>query len=499
MPCVASKFKPLPNEKIVLLGADYVVQQHPAASHLPFSAEGKRAIVYNLKAAAGNAWALKVFKKKYQTPDLLASVGNLKQLARFPGMLAANRSIIAPTDRPAVECPDLSYATLMPWIPGKTWNDLLLSAAKMGQQGKAVYDPQTGVALCRRFIEVMDELERIGAAHTDIAPGNVMLTLQSRDVQLLDLEDLFFPGAQPPSIQNTGSAGYRHPSADNGKTTWCPEGDRYAVAIMAAEFLIVSNPALGMLASDTGFFEGDRNSPIGAQRLALAYPFLDSTAPDFARLFKMAWNSSTLALCPRIADLRAALSNVSVPAITNQATPIPGVTWELPQARAQAAAAGASTVNTSQFWTQSGTQGQTAGPPAGIGWGSTGGITSATHSAGIRLRPLHWLLIVLALLIVGGILLYQHNAEVERRRSEYERQQLIEAETRRKAQEQEQVRLAEQARLKAEADAVSRGEAESTRYETWLRLELRPWRRTRSSSCSGTNVRIEQSIWLWII
>src|SRR4051794_20941692 len=122
MPCISGKFKPAPKETLQLPGGRYVIQPHPAAAHMPFSAEGRRAIVYNLEKTGGGSWALKVFKRKYQTPDLMNSAGELRKLSVLPGMLAASRSVVAPADQVAVECPDLSYATLMPWIAGTTWN-----------------------------------------------------------------------------------------------------------------------------------------------------------------------------------------------------------------------------------------------------------------------------------------------------------------------------------------------------------------------------------------
>jgi serine/threonine protein kinase len=465
MPCVAGRFKAAPHETIDLPSGRYTIQAHPAAPHLPFSAEGKRAIVYNVKSSAGAAWALKVFKKKYQTPELLGSAVSLEKLASFPGMLAAKRSVIAPTDRAAVDCPDLCYATLMPWIPGRTWYDLLVSAAQAGQRRMAIYSLDVGLALSRRLLEITEELERIGAAHTDIAPGNVMLELQTGDVQLLDLEDFYLPAAQPPSAQNTGSAGYRHPTAEAGKTMWCREGDRYAVAVMAAEFLILSNPGLGVLASDTGFFAEDRNSQVGAQRFALARPFLESSAPEFARLFSMAWNSTTLEACPPIAQLRAALSRVtaavSLAAQTSlpgsfTSPQIPGVAWDPPGARplAQSAAAGTA-ASGAQFWSQSGTQSWDVPNPV-----PTNPAVLLVQPGRNRFHPGYWILIALAVLTIIGISVYAynaHNAELERQRVYRE----AEEERRQAAEKQFEVNRRELADQHAEAQRQADQQAQA--------------------------------------
>src|SRR6185436_15116432 len=87
--------------------------------------------------------------------------------------------------------PDLAYAMIMPWIKGRTWFDFLVNAGSSGRP----FPFATALQLCKRFLEVLASLEKSGIAHTDLSPGNVVLETSSCDVQLLDLEDLYMPGA----------------------------------------------------------------------------------------------------------------------------------------------------------------------------------------------------------------------------------------------------------------------------------------------------------------
>src|SRR4051794_39384281 len=224
-------FDPNPGDSIDLFGQAYVVQPHPQAHYLPYRQKAGRARVYQLqKGQEGQYFALKEFKKLYRQPSLIDLYQNLHRVESFQGLRAARREIVLPADPAAQRYPNLEYAMLMPWIEGTTWFDVLGQAREDG----GYPDLATAIGLCDRFLEVMEELEKAGMAHTDISPGNVMVGFDPIDVQLVDLEDMYMPWALAPSKPNTGSAGYRHRS---GETTWKPEGDRYAAAVLAAEML----------------------------------------------------------------------------------------------------------------------------------------------------------------------------------------------------------------------------------------------------------------------
>jgi serine/threonine protein kinase len=310
MPCTGTKFKPLPNETLVLKKQTYTVRPHPMAPTSPLAAEGRRAVVISLQDVDGAKWALKVFRKAFRVSSLVGSATLVGRYQYLPGMIAARRSVIEPKDEAAVECPDLAYSTLMPWIEGTTWFDMLLKMAEYRRK----YDLRASLRICGTFLKVMDGLEQAGVTHTDIAPGNVSVNLKTFDVQLLDLEDIYVADAPEPKVKNTGSSGYRHPSADDGKTTWCAEGDRYATAVMAAEMLLLASPDVDSQSSDGGLFGGDRTTTTGTQRFNATYPYLQSVAPDFAELFRLAWMSDDFEACPTASQLASAIAKVPLPA-----------------------------------------------------------------------------------------------------------------------------------------------------------------------------------------
>jgi hypothetical protein len=302
----STHFEPEANDTLVLFGEEYAIQPHPSASDLPFSSEGRRATVCQLRNSSDDCFALKVFKKRFRSPALMQSVDRLSRVGTFEGMLAAKRRMLLPDGPEARKCNDLSYAMLMPWMVGETWFDIL-------QKTQAGYylRKSSAIHLCYRFLRVVAGLERALIAHTDISPGNVVLDFSHQSVQLLDLEEIYTPNAEPPAELIKGTLGYRHQTADDGKTLWCVEGDRYSAAIVAAELLILSNQNLAQLASEDGFFMDHCRSDIGKYRYKVAESWLSSVAPEFADLFKHSWACSTLARCPKVSTLCKAIGRVA--------------------------------------------------------------------------------------------------------------------------------------------------------------------------------------------
>ena len=280
---------------------------HPQVRMMAYASEGSRAVVYKVRKNSGSIHALKVFKKVYRTPALLDSAARLKVVESYSGFRAARRSVL-PTSDPAVRAqPDLAYAILMPWLEGKTWFDILLEASTTGPP----YNRGAAIRLCERFLQVMNQLESAGLAHTDIAPGNIVIGYKPLEIELIDLEDLYIPGTKPPEAMNYGSHGYRHPSADSGSSTWRAAGDRYATAVLSCEMLLLSDPDCARLATDAGFFVEDRRSQLGQQRLASATRCLRSFAPQFLNLFEAAWKSEKLESCPTVASFYQCVSELA--------------------------------------------------------------------------------------------------------------------------------------------------------------------------------------------
>ncbi|MEA2559828.1 MAG: hypothetical protein QOH06_1332 [Acidobacteriota bacterium] len=297
----ARRFDPRPGDSVILFGEHFEVQAHPSARTIRYAAEGRRAIVYQVaKTNSGGRelLALKVFFQAYRSTDLETTARRLWSLGNLEGMRAARRRIVLPSEPAVAEHPDLAYAMLMPWIQGKTWFDLLVTARTRGDH----LEPQRAVRLCERFLRVLRGLEEKSLAHTDIAPGNVAI-VDSSGIELLDLEDIYTPDSPLPQHGSGGSVGYRHQGSKSSKAVWCKEADRYAGAILAAEMLALADPNLARLATDEGFFGENCRSAQGREKFAKAEVYLHRMAPKFLEVFRRSWTARNLAECPALAEL----------------------------------------------------------------------------------------------------------------------------------------------------------------------------------------------------
>jgi hypothetical protein len=274
--------------------------------------------VYRLHDRAGAQHALKVFKKKYRTEAVRRACDELRHFAQMPGMKAAQRDVILPGSSDAQRCEPLGYSVLMPWVAGSTWFDVLSAAQLTTQKGKKLrpYLPVAGaLRASKSLLSVLGNLEQIGAAHTDVAPGNVVLELKYTSIQLLDLEDMYTPRTR--TGEGVGSPGYQHRSR---QSVHCPEGDRYAAAVMSAEMLLLADGDFARLASDEGFFGNNHSDTEAQTRYAAARQWLDHVAPQFSALFDRAWNSRSLSECPGVRQLLEAMPVASPMDVTEVKT-----------------------------------------------------------------------------------------------------------------------------------------------------------------------------------
>src|SRR5690606_7173549 len=100
----------------------------PAAWRRPWAMTGGAGVVYRLEDPGGRLAALKVFHPSQRQPNLVHVAEALRPLAQLPGMQACDFKVLHTLNHPDLlrEHPQLSYAMLMPWIPGPSWQEVLI-------------------------------------------------------------------------------------------------------------------------------------------------------------------------------------------------------------------------------------------------------------------------------------------------------------------------------------------------------------------------------------
>ena len=129
-------FIPKLNTKISIQNSTFTFTEHPSAKNMPYGQMGKRATVYQLRDERGKLLALKVFRKNYQTADMVGICQRLSPFSRRPGLEVCQREVLIPTVHKALldQYPDLAYAVLMPWVTGQTWFDVLTNRRVFTEQ-----------------------------------------------------------------------------------------------------------------------------------------------------------------------------------------------------------------------------------------------------------------------------------------------------------------------------------------------------------------------------
>jgi len=275
-------FQPNAGDSITIIDREYLFEPHPLTPRIPHGQEGRQAVVYKV-TGDGGSWALKVFKPRYRRPYLVQVSKRIAVYASLPGMEACEREVMTPGK--SLELlkanPDLAYAALMPWIDGPTWTEVVLAAAPL--------DVPTCLNLARSFLEVLVSLEENGLSHGDLSGVNIILPLLGggKGVALVDLEQLYSPGAERPEVLPQSSPGYGFPKS--GSASWGSLTDRYPGSVLIAEMLCFCDEKVVQAAWGESFFDPDELGKETERFQLLEETLRNLYGGDVASLFHRNW------------------------------------------------------------------------------------------------------------------------------------------------------------------------------------------------------------------
>lgn len=243
--------------------------------------------------------AFKVFRLKAQDPRIATIAQNLSRFADMPGLKVCKRFVIQSiTDCPQLlASPELKFAVLMPWITGTTWLNIVGEKKELA--------PSDCLRLALWTADILARMEEKGLAHCDIASGNIIFDIDRKEVQLVDVEDIFAPDLPSPKVLPSGSPGYRHKSIKNG--LWSPIADRFSGAVLLSEMLGWHDKSVRELSGKDTYFPRDESGNNSQRFQALVLGIENSSSSELAELFRQAWFSHTLDECPRLNDWATAL------------------------------------------------------------------------------------------------------------------------------------------------------------------------------------------------
>ncbi len=282
-------FNPTLNTRLMIGEEEYGFTPHPVVPSIVWGQEGRHAIVYQIRSETAR-YALKVFRPVFRHEGLVDAAENLAYYQELPGMRVCRQTVLTREEYgPLIDRhEDLNYAMMMPWIDGQTWFDFL--------QKKENVTLDQSRQLAENIAWVLYALELNRLAHCDLSSGNVIISPQLKQVDLIDVEDLYSPWIDTPPYVSLGTMGYAHRSVrQDGQ--WGPLGDRFAGAILLAEMLAWANPEVRDAAFGESYFEPEEVQADSA-RYRLLRDTLRVYDPGFAETFESAWRSRALEECP---------------------------------------------------------------------------------------------------------------------------------------------------------------------------------------------------------
>jgi len=291
-------FHPKPGATLDIEGKIYRIAEHPMASGMPYGQEGRRAVVYQLLDEDGEKYALKVFKARFRVPGMVSVAETLEPYASLEGLQACQRIVLTGSRHPELLriYPELTYAVLMPWVEGPTWQEMLLEPGDISLE--------RSLEIARAFSKLLMILEEKRLAHCDLSGAN--LIIQPGDIPaLVDLEEMYGPDFVKPESLPAGSPGYAHKTAPRG--LWNPTTDRFPGALLITEMLCWHDPAVREAAWGESYFAPKDMQTENKRLDVLTTSLKTNYGQRILDLFNQAWRSDSLRDCPTFAEWAVAL------------------------------------------------------------------------------------------------------------------------------------------------------------------------------------------------
>lgn len=281
-------FQPEVGTSLTINKATYHVTEHPIISRMPYGLQARRATVYQLKAPDGGLYALKVFNPAWRTPHVANE--QLRCFAHLPGLQVCTRTVLTREHHAELlgQYANLTYAVLMPWIVGETWQEVMLDE-------ESEFTSSLSHTLAQALAQVLATMEQRHLAHCDLSGANIVVKRKQQQVELIDVEDLYAPELTQPEKLPGGSLGYAHREAHHG--LWSADADRFAGAVLLAEILGWCDPRIREKAHGEQYFAPDEMQK-ECERFQLMLGVLrERWGEPIAEAFKLTWHSSMFAEC----------------------------------------------------------------------------------------------------------------------------------------------------------------------------------------------------------
>jgi hypothetical protein len=270
---------------------------------LPRFTVSETAFSYVLFDKNDDSWILKKFM-----PELLPDLARAKTIPylipRMPGFRSG-------FDQRVLDETSLSSAgyftqelqawlidtVLAPEIVTTTWADVADSIRAGGQSLPTVVK----LLLCQKLSERIEWLESAHVAHRNLSATSVLIDPVNVEVHFVDWDNLFHSSLSKPANVVSEAVGYIAPflkaePAANIDATWKPRSDRFALAVLNSEILLLNSESA--VTPGGGLLEQQHIFDRAGQTLQRLRNALQRNSPEVLKLFDQCLTASNFEQCP---------------------------------------------------------------------------------------------------------------------------------------------------------------------------------------------------------
>lgn len=283
--------------------------EHPIMKGKPLSSQKGQATAFFLVDDHGNWWILKKF---HNTCGL-----DRNYLTKISKLLPPDNGFMCGIQRKVLTTGTLEHVRgfhysndldkwldgtiLMPRVTGTDWAGLADDIRDRSINPSMIQRYE----MCKNLTHLIELLESNQCSHRDLSCGNVFIDTNSWGVYLIDFDSLYHPALSMPNATTCGTTGYTSPLAWNHGNldptrTWCPNADRFTLALLNTEFLLIdpAMPATG----EGGMFDQEELRARSGKRINSIIAALNSIHPLAAQLLDAAIRSNKFSDCPSPQD-----------------------------------------------------------------------------------------------------------------------------------------------------------------------------------------------------
>jgi len=303
-------------QTVRISGMDLAPVPHPVLPTAPHCVVKGQASVFFLKQHPhGHVWLLKKFAPSRRPSD--------EYLGAVTRRLPGGAGFFTCTQRRLLTAKHLDWwqsgfkdralpgwlegTILMPKVPGAAW----ASVADDLRDGSAALTLNDRLTASLSLVGCIERLEAASCCHRDLSSLNVFIAPNGR-VYLIDFDSLYHPALPFQPNTTAGTMGYIAPFTRGAAglweapLSWCAGADRFALAVLIAEFLLVG-PDSPPPREDGSLFAQAELDPPETGSVQHHIECLAKTSEDCAALLGQTLAATSFETCPPPQEWRSAL------------------------------------------------------------------------------------------------------------------------------------------------------------------------------------------------